>query len=104
MLTTPIVEGAWYKLVHNFSAGEALKLPDGSFAICGYRYHSDAKPFLGSPSEILRVYLVPTDPAEVVAELRGRAVWYETAFEDALAEVLDQAADLVSEKLGFQDP
>ena len=56
-----------------------------------------------------RVYITPTDPAEVVAELRARAERARKVREKLLTnnygdsvEAFDSAADLVAEKLGVE--
>lgn len=90
MLTEPIVEGAWYlredgvfrarAFGHYFSAGGSMYYPDG-------------QDFHGCKPLIRRVYITPTDPAEVVAELRR--MLYE-GYADS------EAADLVEAKLGVK--
>jgi hypothetical protein len=118
MLTTPIVEGAYYEL----SNGEIVKdfkhvvCPKCSHVLtfrlerkrlscehpcCGHRWRCEL-------SITRRVYIVPTDPAEVVEELREQANMARALESDeqlgeaarAQAIVCDEFADLVAEKLG----
>jgi len=97
MLTEPIVEGAYYEREDGRIWGPVPECLAGTYKARLTR----------------RVYLVPTDPAEVVAELRerkeaadmasdpdGSAMNYERY--DGRAEAFDQAADLVAEKLGVK--
>jgi hypothetical protein len=109
MLTTPIVEGAYYEL----SNGEIVKdfkhvvCPKCSHVLtfrlerkrlscehpcCGHRWRCEL-------SITRRVYIVPTDPAEVVAELRERSEseWHS---DETATRAYSEAADLVAEKLG----
>jgi hypothetical protein len=108
-LTEPIVKGAYYER-EDGSIGRATILY-GFAHVCGDAYKLDGARVFARPRLIRRVYIVPTDPAELVAELRRRAdavladnteetdelieeTW--TAEEDAIRS----AADLVAEKLG----
>ena len=109
MLTEPIVEGAYYERggeVH----GPAVKENHGFWRLGPYLHHSNGRAS-GSHGKPLtrRVYLVPVDPAEVVAELRAKAAVADARHNDsgdsrALGEYvgLFEAADLVAEKLGVE--
>lgn len=89
-LKEPIVEGAYYEredgvfMAHAFGA---------VFCIGKGMYFPDGKAFYGCQALTRRVYLVPVDPAEVVAELRR--MLYE-GYADS------EAADLVAAKLGVK--
>lgn len=69
-LKEPIVEGAWY-LTDDATRGvfgPMILGSEGLFWSRGVWFRADGTG--ASPSLTRRVYLVPTDPAEVVAELR----------------------------------
>jgi hypothetical protein len=112
MLTTPIVEGAYYER-EDGQVHRAVWLPGacvftiGQEAFASY-YEDGSGYFHDTPRLTRRVYLVPTDPAEVVARLRQLAVTsYDqagggTQTADLLREGIDYAADLVAEKLGVE--
>lgn len=110
-LTEPIVEGAWYLLEENFMAGQALQCGEcGTYRICGFEYRANGDACLGSPRKIRQVHLVPTDPAEVVAELRRKhqeAQRSLTGFPTSeyftgLRDGHEISADLVAAKLGVK--
>jgi hypothetical protein len=112
MLTTPIVEGAYYEREDGSVVGPARVYHGSLWQLSGYCYTSSgettALPRSAGVNLTRRVYLVPADPAEVVAELRemqrnanknlcgpgGSQV--DAGEEDGLR----QAADIVAEKLG----
>jgi len=94
MLTEPIVEGAYYLHKNGGIIGPMA------------RNRATVHYFRGDTSDLVRrVYLVPTDPAEVVAELRELADQISKARHphDDLGRgqegAFDAAADLVAEKL-----
>lgn len=109
-LKEPIVEGAWYER------------EDGSVGRCGapnsgfvhvlndpYRRDSGERVYDNTPRLTRRVYITPTDPAEVVAELRARsdrargmrAKLLTNLYGDRV-DALEEAADLVAKKLGVK--
>jgi hypothetical protein len=106
-LKEPIVEGAWYER------------EDGSVGRCGapnsgfvhvlndpYRRDSGERVYDNTPRLTRRVYITPTDPAEVVADIRRSADETEAHFgaDDAQATVMLMRgiADLVAENLGVK--
>jgi len=125
-LKEPIIEGAYYERGDG-AIGVALPDPvigfhgtvlDRGVTILGVPYWSAGivrRPLdSGVPLSIVRrVYIVPTDPAEVVAELRRRAdsvlsdntdetdEWIEETWTPE-EEAIRSAADLVAEKLGVK--
>jgi hypothetical protein len=106
MLIEPIVEGAYY-LCENGDVHRA-----GGYAR-GWDYlHDGQATWWGTVQAhiklVRRVYIVPTDPAEVVAELREReqeanrlaaAAREHTDYYQGQEEAYESAADLVAEKL-----
>lgn len=107
-LKEPIVEGAYY-LREDGSVHQAMSQR------AGYRYTADGAMFhngrkLAAPRLTRRVHLVPTDPAEVVAELRRRSAEarYGATHEDGgeygsgVAKGLQEAKVFVAEKLGVK--
>lgn len=60
-----------------------------------------ACPFCGKNDGLRAGYLVPTDPADVVAELRERSEseWYS---DELAPRAYREAADIVAEKLGIK--
>jgi hypothetical protein len=101
MLTTPIVQGAYYERGDG-AIGQAFPTRDpGVVYILEVRYcvanglTDNRLDDVARKRLTRRVYLVPTDPAEVVAELR---LWASRAVGDQAVGV-SAAADLVAEKL-----
>lgn len=105
MLTNPIVEGAYYEREDGQAVGPAAIDKEGNFRLGEWRYNiSGALVSYALNPELVRltrrVYIVPTDPAEVVAELRERAsINCGTQCEES---ELEWAADLVAKKLGVE--
>jgi hypothetical protein len=104
-----IAEGEWFELVDNGLAGKAVPCTKSVnvFVICGFRYLRDGAPCLGSPRKIRRIWPVPTNPAEVVVDLRQMAAEVgaaapRTAARKATVTALDEAADLVAKRLGVE--
>lgn len=106
MLTEPIVEGAYYEREDGVVVG-----PNPIFQGGGVWFDGDTFPYelygihTMNPRKNLtrRVYIVPTDPADVVAELRDRKMDFDRAYDDgdvAQRRAFDHALDLVAEKLG----
>jgi hypothetical protein len=100
MLTEPIVEGAYYEIDGGTVFGPVVQASElgGSNGAC---WHN-------ASSFVRRVYIVPTDPAEVVAELREQARRVGNAGGDAdvaywSEHSFDAAADLVAERLGVRE-
>jgi hypothetical protein len=115
MLTEPIVKGAYYEREDGCVIGPAkLDATDQDVFWIGrtnrYRRSRGGQHVTGVPELALtrRVYIVPTDPAEVVAELRGcqaRATIIakdndNDPFRLGRETAWGNAADLVAEKLG----
>lgn len=109
MLTEPIVEGAYYECEDGQVVGPARPLSDGrrEHWVGDNAYTNLTGKQVAGPRQrpginlTRRVYLVPTDPAEVVAELldseqSGVGV---SDFFDGVASGYRAAADLVAEKL-----
>ena len=100
-LKEPIVEGAWYLT----EVGDVHRVRPAS---AGYQYSPDGRVFYSGDEWChrltRRVYLVPTDPAEVVAELRvqARVLDWFTSEEIHEANGWSAASDLVAEKLGVK--
>lgn len=110
MLTEPIVDGAYYEREDGSIVGPAV--PDVRFP--GYYYLSShyywgtgvhttifgLTPVPDEPESCLtrRVYIVPTDPVEVVAELHRRS---DVTSSNRTAGYR-AAAELVAEKLGVK--
>lgn len=89
MLTEPIVEGAYYEIDGGTVFGPIVQASElgGSNGACWHNASSFTR----------RVYIVPTDPAEVVAELKELRHEVDTSQEDRM---LSRVIDLVAEKLG----
>lgn len=112
MLTEPIVEGAWY-VRSDFSVGPAVVSGDW-YEVLGDTYYDDGAAHDSTTPFIVACigYVVPTDPAEVVAELRRvsnleheKAKVTEPGNSDYHAGIgygLQDAADLVAAKLGVK--
>jgi hypothetical protein len=107
----PIVKGAYYEREDGQLVGPAQQCEPGTWWIGSHLYRdADNGEHCAHPSKRLtrRVYLVPTDPAEVVAELRGcqaRATIIakdndNDPFRLGRETAWGNAADLVAEKLG----
>ena len=112
-LKEPIVEGAYYEREDGQVFGPAAPVADwpGYWLLCGVEFWCDGRESASDdfPRLTRRVYLVPTDPAEVVAELRVKAAVADARHNEsgdsrALGEYvgLFEAADLVAEKLGVK--
>lgn len=119
-LKEPIVEGACYLREDGQVLGPAAREPllRDVFPLWRVGLHlftdngtsADTIQACG-PRLTRRVYLVPTDPAEVVTELRARSesesklgrYAYDTkeAYHDGRERAYESAADLVAEKLGL---
>jgi hypothetical protein len=92
-------------------ASECSEWP-GYYWLSGYRYHAAGitSIYARTPEE---VWPVPTDPAEVVAELRERSevesksgrFSYDTkeAYHDGREQAYESAADLVAERIGEKE-
>lgn len=124
-LKEPIVEGAYYEREDGVIATAKRGPLVSTCTVAGHVVYRDKGTSfaIGGPSLTRRVYLVPTDPTEVVAELWGRRaraaliaednnndpfrLGRESAWRDA-AEYVERAlgreiaADLVAEKLGVE--
>ena len=107
MLTEPIVEGAYYEREDGvFKAARVIGHPDRSVLGGELYWSSGANWLFGTPRLTRRVWLVPTDPADVVAELRRISDRIDGCrhVDDMLSlgqiQGLDQAVDVVVEKLG----
>lgn len=103
-LTEPIVEGAYYEREDGQVVGPPAKHSiEGRdvWTLYDWCYMANGDAFAGhAPRLKRRVYLVPTDPAEVVAELRilaGKKT--NVGFESS---AYNKASDLVAEKLGVK--
>lgn len=88
----PIVEGAYYELKPGCYERENGTIV-GPLGPIGAEYWTKHSSRLTR-----RVWITPTDPAEVVAELRKMALRRPIAHEKAWRE----AADLVAQKLGVE--
>jgi len=120
MLTTPIVEGAYYEREDGQVVGPSRWLSSMHLELWvgdNYYRHADGELMgVDDPDEARRlhltrrVYLVPTDPAEVVGALRemqlNAHVDSHSEFggrtDEAKEEAFCEAADLVAEKLGVE--
>jgi hypothetical protein len=115
MLTEPIVEGAYYEQ-HGTKrilgpAVPAYNALAPHFVLNGRGFRPNGEPLTwGEPGRLTRrVYITPTDPAEVVAELRRRQdAEYQLGqtlspgnsdYHGGIARGHMEAADLVAEKL-----
>lgn len=115
-LTTPIVEGAYYErqdkeVVGPATPSEPIGAP-GCYNLSGYDYDGSGFHPIEEYRLTRRVWLVPTDPAEVIAELRqketaaaerkesnkGHDIW--VAEDYAQQAAFHNAANLVAQKLG----
>ena len=116
-LTEPIVEGAYYEREdgqvvgpparHSIEGLDVWTLDDWCYMENGAAFADHA------PRLKRRVYLVPTDPAEVVAELRERSCEAQQrssrgygdapSYHSGREEAYDRAADLVASKLGVSE-
>jgi hypothetical protein len=108
-LKDPIVEGAWYER-EDGCVGCAVVSGDWH-DVFGDVYYDDGAPHDSlAPRLTRRVYIVHTDPAEVVAELRGLQLSahrdshseFGGRTDEAKEEAFCEAADLVAEKLGVE--
>ena len=99
----PLVEGAYYER-EDGSIGRATILY-GFAHVCGDAYKLDGARVFARPRLIRRVWPVHTDPAEVVNELHEAArvtrdqLGGNNETADIVSECLQQAADIVAEKL-----
>ena len=110
-LKEPIVEGAWYETNYDIIVRAESQTR-------GYRYHADGSEFYAGEATgtILtrRVYIVPTDPAEVVAALRKLSqvellvtelrdvTGDDPKYTEGTRDAYSEAADLVAENLGVK--
>lgn len=114
-LTEPIVEGAYYEREDGVVARAQIQLVFGvfTFNVGGVHFKKDGARFDALSVRLTRrVYIVPVDPIEVVAELRERsseanrlsAIGYGDApsYHAGRNEAFDSAADLVAEKMGIK--
>lgn len=116
-LTNQIVEGAYYEREDGCVIGPSARdATDQDVFWIGrtnrYRQSRGGEHDSGMPGVALtrRVYIVPTDPAAVVAELRGCQSRSEIIAEDldsdpfrlGRASAWKNAADLVAERLGVK--
>lgn len=120
-LKEPIVEGAYYEREDGQVVGPARPITEDyghgnywSWSIGGFAYDTAGRSHQqwSKLSLTRRVYLVPTDPAEVVAELREQsseanrlsALGYGDApsYHAGRNEAFDSSADLVAKKLGVE--
>lgn len=110
-LTELIVEGAYYERKDGQVCGPAIPDPRFHKIACLWR----VGPYLFSqhgtsadtiqacgPRLTRRVYIVPTDPAEVVAKLRQCDLGSDNHYMAGMAVGYHNAADLVAEKLGVE--
>lgn len=93
MLTEPIVEGAYYEVADGVIIG-----PLDQASVVGWCQDCARQRI------VRRVYLVPSDPAEVVAELRQLELAAghtepPGGFTDGRESAFGEGADLVAEKL-----
>lgn len=101
-LKEPIVKGAYYERGGEVY-GPAVKENNGYWRLGPYLHHSNGRAG-GSHGAPLtrRVYIVPTDPAEVVAKLRQCDLGSDNHYMAGMAVGYHNAADLVAEKLGVK--
>ena len=100
MLTAPIVEGAYYEREDGMFLGPAVR-DQGVWRVGPHLFWSDGAQLNQSHRLNRRVYLVPTDPSEVVAELRERSEseWHS---DETATRAYSEAAELVAAKLGVK--
>ena len=102
-LKEPIVEGAYYEREDGSVVGPARRQASLRWDVGGWTYEQNgAVSGYGidvGVSLTRRVHLIPTDPAEVVAELRRMAHICSASAESTGSRAFDTAADLVTQKL-----